>query len=263
MSLRSFIYFSLRLLAIVLCLDVALAQGQRRHKVPWRTLLPGHNLTIPHGTQNGSFEQLISHDDPSLGTFPQRYWWNTDHWGGPGHPVVLLTPGEENAEGYTGYCTNATISGMIAQRIGAAAIVIEHRYWGTSSPYKVLSTANMEHLTLDNSMQDLVYFAKTAKLPFADGLSSNAEAVPWVLVGGSYPGALTSYIASLHPGVFWAYLASSAPVQVITDFWQYFVPIQNGMPKNCSTDVAKVIEYMDNVVQHGRAHLPTLVVLSH
>jgi hypothetical protein len=33
--------------------------------------------------------------------------------------------------------------------------------------------------------------------------------------------------------------------------WQYFVPIQQGMPKNCSKDVNLVIEYMDHVFTHG------------
>lgn len=38
---------------------------------------------------NATFPQLIDHSDPSLGTFPQRYWWNTTYWKGPGSPVWL------------------------------------------------------------------------------------------------------------------------------------------------------------------------------
>lgn len=34
-----------------------------------------------------TFEQLIDHDDPSLGTFLQRYWWNAEFYAGPGSPV--------------------------------------------------------------------------------------------------------------------------------------------------------------------------------
>lgn len=34
-----------------------------------------------------SFQQLIDHDDPDLGTFNQRYWFNFTYWGGPGYPV--------------------------------------------------------------------------------------------------------------------------------------------------------------------------------
>lgn len=69
------------------------------------------------------------------------------------------------------------------------------------------------------------------------------------------------------PGTFWAYHASSAPVEAIDNYvsflkmgyicftnlykWQYFVPVQEGMAKNCSKDINLVIEYMDNVFTHG------------
>jgi hypothetical protein len=41
---------------------------------------------------------------------------------------------------------------------------------------------------------------------------------PWVMSGGSYSGALAAWTASIAPGTFWAYHASSAPVQAIYDF---------------------------------------------
>jgi hypothetical protein len=36
---------------------------------------------------NATFEQLIDHSNPSLGTFSQQYWWNSTFWKGPGSPV--------------------------------------------------------------------------------------------------------------------------------------------------------------------------------
>ena len=140
---------------------------------------------------------------------------------------------------------------MLAQRVGAAAIVLEHRYWGTSTPFTELTTANMTYLTLDNSIHDLTYFANNVKLPFARHFSSNADAVPWVLMGGSYSGALTAWTESVAPGVYWAYHASSAVVEAISDFWGYFLPVQQGMPQNCSSDVSLVIDYMDNILMTG------------
>jgi hypothetical protein len=41
---------------------------------------------------------------------------------------------------------------------------------------------------------------------------------PWVLTGGSYSGALAAWTESIAPGTFWAYHASSAPVEAIYDF---------------------------------------------
>lgn len=51
--------------------------------------------------------------------------------------------------------------------------------------------------------------------------------------------------------MFWAYHASSAPVEAIYDYWQYFAPVQEGMPKNCSRDVSLVIDYVDEVLATG------------
>lgn len=45
-------------------------------------------------TGSAFFNQLLDHDDPSKGTFQQKFWWNTEFWNGPGSPVVLFTPGE-------------------------------------------------------------------------------------------------------------------------------------------------------------------------
>lgn len=74
---------------------------------------------------NETFEQLIDHKNPGLGTFSQRYWWDTTYWAGPGSPVLIFTPGETQADYYTGYLTNRTIMGLYAQEIGAAMILFE------------------------------------------------------------------------------------------------------------------------------------------
>lgn len=45
-----------------------------------------------HGTgdvtiHKTTFEQLLDHDKPELGTFSQRYWYSEQFWKGPGSPV--------------------------------------------------------------------------------------------------------------------------------------------------------------------------------
>ena len=177
---------------------------------------------------NGSFtfQQIIDHDNPDLGTFSQTVWWNDEHWGGPGSPVILFTPGEIAAAGYTGYLTNRTITGAYAQAIKGAVVMVEHRYWGSSSPYEDLSVKNLQYLTLKNSIADLVNFAKTVDLPFDTNHSSNAPQAPWVFSGGSYSGALSAWTESTSPGTFWAYHASSAPVQAIFDYVSFPTPKQ-------------------------------------
>lgn len=39
--------------------------------------------------ESAFFDQLLDHKNPELGTFPQRYWWNSQWWKGPGSPVSI------------------------------------------------------------------------------------------------------------------------------------------------------------------------------
>ncbi|KAJ5103846.1 hypothetical protein N7532_004375 [Penicillium argentinense] len=219
--------------------------------IPPKPVPPPSSAEAVAFSGQSTFQQLIDHKNPSLGTFSQRYWYNSEWWAGEGSPVVLFTPGEESADPFTGYLTNKTLTGRLALEIKGAVLMLEHRYWGDSSPYDDLTTENLQHLTLENSIADLTYFARNVKLAFDTNNSSNAQNAPWVFSGGSYSGALAAWTESTSPGTFWAYHASSAPVQGIYDFWQYFTPVQEGMPKNCSKDVSRVIEYIDNVQASG------------
>ena len=226
-------------------------QGGQHVRGMWH--LPGDDGQQVSGIGNSTFSQLIDHNDPSLGTFEQFYYYDTTHYAGPGSPIVLFTPGEVNVTGYTNYLVTNRTTGVVAAQIGAATIVLEHRYWGTSTPFTDYTTANLKYLTLENAICDLTHFAKSVNLPFDHHGSSNADNAPWVLMGGSYSGALSAWTESVAPGTFWAYHASSAPVQAVSDYWGYFLPVQEGMPQNCSKDVNLVIEHMDNVLTTGTA----------
>lgn len=158
------------------------------------------------------------------------------------------------------YATTNRTTGVIAQEIGAALIVLEHRYWGFSSPFQELTTENMTYQTLPNAIADLNYFALNAKLPFDSNGSSNADKAPWVLVGGSYSGALSAWTeATTKPSVMWAYYASSAVVETIGNYWSYFLTETENMPQNCSTDISLVVEYLDKIGANGTAQEQTAV----
>ncbi|PHH67155.1 hypothetical protein CDD81_2924 [Ophiocordyceps australis] len=258
----------LALLALLLlpCLPGALASYPNQPPRLRRPIPPGPRPLLSHGfrrdsslgvaaVHEGSFEQLIDHANPSLGTFWQRYWWNADHYGGPTWPIVLNAPGESSIDGYQGYATNTTLPGAMAQAVGGAAIVLEHRYWGRSSPYANLTAATLQHLTLQNAMRDVVRFAHLADLPFVRNASANATqspsspaSTPWVLSGCSYPGALTAWLAALAPGTFAAYHTSSAVVQALSTMCEYFAPVERAMPSNCSSDFRRIIAHVDQVL---------------
>ena len=214
---------------------------------------PQNSGCLLSDTGGAHSSQSTDHNDTALGTFSQFYYYNDRYYKGPGSPVILFTPGEENLTSYTSYLDVNRTTGVIAEKIGAAVVVLEHRYWGMSSPYAELTTSNLRYLTLMNAITDLTHFANTANLPFDPTGSSTASKVPWILVGASYSGALAAWTESVAPGTFWTYIASSAPVEAIFDYWAYFAPVQLGMPSNCSKDVSLVIDHIDLVLTNGSA----------
>ncbi|KAI1265567.1 serine carboxypeptidase S28 [Xylariaceae sp. FL1019] len=195
---------------------------------------------------NSTFTQPIDHKNSKEGTFEQRYWWNAEYYE-EGGPVFLFNGGESDASDLVGYVDNYTLPGLFAQEFKGIAIVIEHRYFGESVPYDTLTAETLQYLTLPQSIKDMTNFASTIDLPFCEG-NCNTNDNPWVLMGGSYSGALTAWTQQIEPGTFTAYHASSAVVEAIYDFNTYYQAVTDAMPKNCSADVKAVIKYVDGVL---------------
>ncbi len=241
-------------LAGLLAPTLALFRGTAMDIGPDDDTLPASTLAKRAETFNGwgTFDQLLDHSNPSLGTFKQRYWYGTEFWRGPGSPIYLVTPGEQDGSNFNRtWLGAARMSGAMANETGGAVVILEHRYWGQSSPFAQLTVKNLKYLTLDNSLRDMTYFARTFVPPFDGSGKSAADKAPWVFVGGSYAGAMAGWLAALEPGTFWSYYSSSGVVEAVGDFWQYFAPVQEATPKNCSADVDKVVNYVDLVLTHG------------
>ncbi|OAA74986.1 Peptidase S28 [Akanthomyces lecanii RCEF 1005] len=201
------------------------------------------------------FDQLIDHNRPGLGTFKQRYYYSTDYWQGPGSPISMEAPSENPLELEDVFLTNRTMVGLIAQSLGGAAVILEHRFYGDSHPPQegTQNTEYLQPLTLENSIDDLVYFARNAELPFDPEGASHPDKAPWTLCGCSYAGALSAWTEKIAPGTFWAYEAGSAVVEARSSLWQYFEVIEEAMPRNCSADWKRVMANIDHVLMHGSA----------
>lgn len=137
--------------------------------------------------------------------------------------------------------------GQISQQQKGAGVIIEHRFFGESNPYPDLSVQSLQYLNLAQSVADLEYFAKNVQLPMSGGDQVAPGQAPWILLGGSYSGALTAWTMAATDDVFFAGYASSAVVEAIVDFWAYFEPIREYMPQNCSADMQAVVAYFDEV----------------
>ncbi|KAK3309856.1 peptidase S28 [Chaetomium strumarium] len=205
------------------------------------------------------FEQPVDHKNASLGTWQQLYCVNPQWWAGPGSPVVLMTPGENpitaainSGRGYT-YLDNTTLSGAYAQALGAAAVVVEHRYFGGSSPYDGFDSETLQYLTMEQAAADIVAFAQNVTFPFDKNQTSVASKTPWVYWGASYSATLGSWIEHFKPGVFHAFHLSSASVEVNTDNWYYYDTIRKGIDRyrndtSCSLALNEVAKYVDSLL---------------
>lgn len=69
----------------------------------------------------------IDHDDPSVGTYKNRYWVNDDYFE-PGGPVILYDVGESNGEGFVSHLTSdLTFLSRLLDEFKAIGIIWEHR----------------------------------------------------------------------------------------------------------------------------------------
>lgn len=65
------------------------------------------------------------------------------------------------------------------------------QFYGQSNPYPNLNEESLKYLTVEQAIQDNVYFARNVKLAVQGDTSP--EATPWILIGGSYAGALAAF----------------------------------------------------------------------
>ncbi|KAK4144440.1 peptidase S28 [Dichotomopilus funicola] len=203
------------------------------------------------------FEQPIDHKNASLGSWQQLYCVNPEWWAGPGSPVVIMTPGDEpittsinSGYGYS-YLMNTTLAGTYAQELGAASVVVEHRYFGGSSPYDGFDSKTLQYLTMEQSAADMVNFAQNVALPFDKNKTSVASKAPWIYYGASYSATLGSWIEHFYPNVYHAYHLSSATVEANTDNWYYYDTIRQGIDTyrgdtSCSLALTEVASFVDS-----------------
>jgi hypothetical protein len=180
------------------------------------------------------FDQKIDHTTTTaedMRTFKQRYWVNSTYAKGPGSPVIFYICGEAT-------CSAEQMGGATldnAQKLGAYAVALEHRYYGKSQPFDSLTTDNLKYLTIENALQDLAAFETYAKTTL--GLSGK-----WITVGGSYPGALSAFYRAKFPMMIEGALASSAPVQARENFEDYDRHVFEVAGPDCAASMRIVVK---------------------
>ncbi|KAG5197210.1 hypothetical protein JEQ12_010664 [Ovis aries] len=169
------------------------------------------SVTLP---KEGWLEQPLDPFNASdRRSFLQRYWVNDQHWTSQDGPVFLHLGGEGSlgpGSVMRGHPAN------LAPIWGALVISLEHRFYGLSIPAEGLDMAQLRFLSSRHALAD----AASARLTLSR-LFNVSSTSPWICFGGSYAGSLAAWARLKFPHLFFASIASSAPVRATLDFSKY------------------------------------------
>ncbi|RAK77368.1 putative extracelular serine carboxypeptidase, partial [Aspergillus fijiensis CBS 313.89] len=181
-------------------------------------------------------------------TFPLRYILDTSHYQ-PGGPVFLIAGGETSALNRLPFLSQGIVH-ELARIYQGAALIVEHRYYGTSYPDSISQKDNqtiplstLTYLTTEQALADYAYLA--THLPIPD---LSPATTPWIAYGGSYAGAFVAFLRHAHPDLFWASISSSGVTAAIADYWAYYEPIRAHAPAQCVAAQQALIAWVDRVL---------------
>ncbi|KAE8149662.1 serine carboxypeptidase S28-domain-containing protein [Aspergillus avenaceus] len=204
-----------------------------------RSKIQARNISLP-----------IDHDDPSVGTYDNRYWVSTEFYK-PGGPVFVFDAGESAADPYADVYLGGgdNFFTQYLKDFHGVGIVWEHRYYGESLPFPVnLSTPNehFEYLNNRQALADIPYFADTFKV---NGTDLSPDSAPWIMFGGSYPGMRAAFTRNEYPDTIFASFAMSAPVEARVNMTVYYEQVYRGMVYKgyggCAKDLKTINDYID------------------
>jgi serine protease 16 len=163
---------------------------------------------------NNRIDHFNSTDDR---TFAQRYYANLDNVPSAGFNRALVYIGGEVPLLNRSLAWGSMME--LSRRLQAPVFGLEHRFFGQSQPFPEpsLTIENFRFLTIEQSLEDLAQFID-------DIVFNPSQRLPDLrvgVIGGSYPGALSSWFRLKYPHLASASWASSAPVWIKNNFSEY------------------------------------------
>jgi len=134
--------------------------------------------------------------------------------------------------------------------LNAKLVVLEHRYYGDSQLFTgedAWKTENLKLLNTTQALADTAYFIEEQK----KNASSDNQ---YVVIGGSYPGALSAWFKHAYPNHAVAAWSSSGVINAIQNFTDFDKDIfettmQSG--KECTEAITKSTALIENILKTG------------
>lgn len=207
--------------------------------------------------RSGSIKQSVDHfDSKNTDTYRQFFMLN-DQYDDGSQLVFLMVGGEAPIDEFF-IASNYIAMVQWGAEYGALLYQLEHRYYGRSQPTEDLSVPNLKYLHSEQALADAAVFINKVN---KDRNFTNPK---WVAFGGSYPGSLSAWIRLKYPNLIYSSIASSAPVQAKTDYFEYMQTVQNSTKafgtKSCMDDVHKFFAWAQQQMTtvSGRSGLANL-----
>jgi len=159
------------------------------------------------------FKQRVDHSNfQDQRMWQQRFFVNSTFFNRThGGPIFFMLGGEGAISGR--YVVDYMIS-YYAKSEGALVVALEHRFYGESNPFSLMSIENLVYLSSEQALADAAYFITMFKANYS-------TAGDIIVFGGSYSGNLAAWFRLKYPFIATAAVASSAPVLAELDMTQY------------------------------------------
>ncbi|CAL9164035.1 unnamed protein product [Musa hybrid cultivar] len=191
------------------------------------------------------FHQTLDHFSPTCHSiFKQRFYEFLDYYQAPNGPIFLIIGGESELDGiYHSYVS------VLAKKFGAALVSLEHRYYGKSSPFKILSTENLRFLSSKQALFDLAVFHKYYQEHLHGKYNMSEYESAWFVIGSSYAGALSAWFHLKFPHLTCGSLASSASILASYNFIEYDQQVGESAGAECKAVLQEITTLVDRKLE--------------
>ena len=169
----------------------------KRDDVDPSTLYTAYNLSVPVD----HFHNESMYEPHSSDSFNLRYFFDATYYK-PGGPVIVLESGETSVTDRLPYLQKG-IAHQLAEATGGIAVILEHRYYGTSFPTPDLSTENLRFLTTQQALADTDFFARNVVFEGLEDQKLTAPDTAYIAYGGSYAGAFVAFLRKTYPDTYY------------------------------------------------------------
>jgi hypothetical protein len=191
------------------------------------------------------FSQRLDHFNANdTRSFDQRFYMDETHFRAPDGPVFLYVSGEAPLYGAPGA---GSLLGELAAQHGALIVAVEHRYYGDSLPFTYLDLDNLAYLNTGQALLDLaaIHAFVAAQMRASYGASGRNA---WVAFGGSYAGALATWMRLKFPALVHGAVASSATLEAMPSYTGFDAQLRLTVGPACADALSRAARELDSLL---------------